>query len=85
MGQFTLAQGMNKDYICNQEYDEEVFTRILLLKDTEHWESIDYFMGKEYLTKWLRYKEEYKRRIAEVQANGKTQNDGKIKSTEKDR
>ena len=54
---FTVAQGMNKDFICNDDYDEEIFGKVLLLRNTEQWESIDNFMGKEYMRKWLNYKQ----------------------------
>ena len=56
VGNFAIAQGMNNDYICNDEYDNEIFESVLRLKYTEHWNTIDRFMGKEYFSKWLNYK-----------------------------
>jgi len=29
MGNFSLAQGMNRDFICNDDYNGEVFEKIL--------------------------------------------------------
>ena len=52
-GNFALAQGVNKDFICNDEYNYEVFTQVLKLKGSPLWEKIDSFMGKEYYAKWL--------------------------------
>lgn len=56
-GQFSLAQGMNEDFICNSAYDDEVFEKVSMLKTLSNWEQIDSFMGKEYKMKWLTYKE----------------------------
>ena len=50
IGNFSLAQGMNKDFICNDKYTEEVFGQIMKLKNTSHWDKIDIFMGKEYFS-----------------------------------
>lgn len=57
IGNFALAQGMNKDYICNDLYTEEIFNQVLKLRSYPHWGDIDKFMGKEYMRKWLDYKE----------------------------
>lgn len=53
---FSLAQGMNKDFICNESYDSEIFNKVLFLRDMENWKLVDAFMGKEYLGKWLNFK-----------------------------
>lgn len=55
-GNLSLAQGMNKDFICNDSYTEEVFNQVSKLKNFSHWDKIDQFMGKEYFAEWLRYK-----------------------------
>lgn len=56
VGNFTVAQGMNKDFICNPKYDKEIFSKVTLMIDMPHWEQIDRFMTKEYLGKWVNYK-----------------------------
>jgi hypothetical protein len=56
LGKFSLAQGMNEDYICNGDYTEEVFGKVLRLRATPHWDEIDRFMGYEYYSAWLDYK-----------------------------
>ena len=53
---FTVAQGMNNDFICNDDYTEEVFNKVALMKALPHWQNIDRFMGREYYSKWLDYK-----------------------------
>ena len=58
-GTFTVAQGMNDDFICNEKYDEEVFEKVLEMKTLENWNEIDSFMKREYRVKWLNYKEKY--------------------------
>ena len=56
IGNFSLAQGMNKDFICNDEYTEEIFEQVRKLRNTPYWDEIDKFMGKEYFSEWLKYK-----------------------------
>lgn len=56
VGNFTVAQGMNKDFICNSKYDKEIFNQVIKLINIPHWEQIDRFMTKEYLKKWVDYK-----------------------------
>lgn len=56
LGKFTLAQGMNKDFICNDDYTNEVFDHVMILSSSPIWPDIDHFMEKEYLAKWLNYK-----------------------------
>ena len=56
-GKFSVAQGMNRDYICNDRYTQEVFGNVVRLRGLPHWDGIDRFMGREYLGKWLDYKE----------------------------
>ena len=53
---FSIARGMNKDFICNDTYREEIFKKVALMKNEENWSAIDRFMGKEYFSKWLEYK-----------------------------
>ncbi len=54
-GKLTLAQGMCKDFICNDDYSQEIFEKVLLLKDNANWKKIDEFMKKEYMLKWINY------------------------------
>ena len=55
-GKFSVAQGMNNDFICNDSYTEEVFDMVATMKSLPHWAKIDSFMGREYYSKWLDYK-----------------------------
>ncbi|WP_304626409.1 hypothetical protein [uncultured Parasutterella sp.] len=54
-GNFGYAQGMNKDFICNNKYTEEVFSKLLLLRTSHMWEKIKGVIGKEYGVAWLRF------------------------------
>lgn len=56
VGNFTVAQGMNREYICNSIYDQEVFRQVIKFKNLSHWNKIDSFMTKEYLKKWVNFK-----------------------------
>lgn len=57
LGKFSVAQGMNNDFICNCKYDKEVFKKVYSMRTLPNWREIDKFMGKEYKLKWLKYKE----------------------------
>jgi len=56
-GKFSVAQGMNKDFICNDAYREEIFDKVILMKNLSAWPRIDRFMGREYAARWLIRKE----------------------------
>lgn len=56
LGNFSAAQGMNQDFICNDDYTEEVFDKVARMRNLPHWRGIDGFMGREYYGKWLDYK-----------------------------
>lgn len=58
MGKFSLAQGMNKDFICNDIYNTEIFDQVMRLSESPLWHNIDQFMGKEYFSAWLAYKKD---------------------------
>ena len=47
---------MNDDFIGNDDYTDEVFHKVALMRDLPHWREIDSFMGREYYGKWLDYK-----------------------------
>jgi len=57
LGNFSLAQGMNNEFICNDNYTAEIFDKVATMTDLPHWLDIDRFMGSEYYGKWLDYKE----------------------------
>lgn len=54
-GNFAVAQGMNKDYICNDSYNKEIFDKIILLRQSKIWKEINKFMEHEYLMQWVNY------------------------------
>ncbi|MFT9076309.1 hypothetical protein [Ethanoligenens sp.] len=56
-GKFTIAQGMNRDYISNEHYTNEIFEKVAMLRSIEKWPEIDRFMGREYYAEWLDFKE----------------------------
>lgn len=55
---FQEAQGMNKEFICNSKYDNEIFINVLKLVNTANWDKINEFMNKEYGNKWRNFKKE---------------------------
>lgn len=56
-GNTAVAQGMRDQYICNDEYTEEIFNKVMYLRVLPIWPAIDAFMGREYYIKWLQFKE----------------------------
>lgn len=54
-GNFAMAQGMRNDFICNDTLNDEIFAKVVMLKDSSNWERISAFMGKEYGMLWLNY------------------------------
>lgn len=56
-GKFSVAQGMRKDFICTDKYDNELFEKIYQLHNMPQWEKVDKFMGREYCGIWLDFKE----------------------------
>ena len=54
-GLYSVAQGMNKDFICNSKYDTEIFEKVYNMQCLSNWDSINHFMEKEYLMKWVNY------------------------------
>ena len=41
---FCIAQGMNKDFICNDYYDNEVFSKVYEMHVIPYWSKINDFM-----------------------------------------
>ena len=52
-GRFAELQGMNKDFIVVDKYDDEIFSKIILLKDNDNWVNINDFLSKEYGKRWI--------------------------------
>jgi len=55
-GNFPVAQGMKEDFICNEDYTGEVFSKVIMLTGVSNWNDIDRFMEREYRNKWVRFK-----------------------------
>ena len=56
-GNFVIPQGMRKNFIVHDKYDDEIFEKVGMLKNHDNWEKIDKFMCEEYFMKWVRFKE----------------------------
>jgi len=57
-GNFSTAQGMNKDFICNERYNDEIFGKVTSMSVLPNWNQIDDFMTREYYNKWVNFKKE---------------------------
>ena len=52
---FTNLQGMKNDYICCDKYNDEIFKKVLKLKNSSNWMEINNFMRKEYKVSWINF------------------------------
>ncbi|WP_304857489.1 MULTISPECIES: hypothetical protein [Bacteria] len=50
---FTVAQGASEAFLDGNDYDNELFSHIIMLKGTPGWGEIDSFMRKEYRLAWV--------------------------------
>lgn len=55
-GMFNILQGLKEDFIDNDKYTEELFGKILLLKNNQNWNDIDFFILFEYRNEWTDFK-----------------------------
>ncbi len=58
-GRFSVAQSMKEDFICNDDYNEEIFSQVSKMKDMPHWDGVRNFMKKEYRMSWLNYERRF--------------------------
>lgn len=59
---FAYLKGMRNNFIETDKYDDEIFNKVYSMKVLPHWKRIDDFMEKEYMLKWISYKEYIKQR-----------------------
>lgn len=57
LNNFTYFKGMRNNFIETDKYDDEIFQKVYSMKVLPNWEKIDAFMEKEYMLKWISYKE----------------------------
>lgn len=63
-GNYAEAQGMNEDFICNPEYNDEVFALVYSMRRLPNWKQISDFMVREYKMKWIDFlREKYNEQI----------------------
>lgn len=63
LGQFTILQGMNNNYICNEKITPILFYKVLMLRNNENWDNIKKFMHKEYGKKWRLFLEKEEKNL----------------------
>lgn len=58
-GRLTCAQGMREDFLDgDRTFDEDIFSRVALLRFRDNWNEIDAFMKREYGMDWVDWKAE---------------------------
>lgn len=60
---FAYLKGMRNNFIETDKYDDEIFQKVYSMKVLPNWEKIDAFMEKEYMLKWISYKEYMEQRM----------------------
>ncbi|MEG0998416.1 MAG: nucleotidyl transferase AbiEii/AbiGii toxin family protein [Clostridiales bacterium] len=82
MKKFDLAQGMYNELICNENYTEEIFNKVLLMQELPYWHDIDRFMEKEYLLKWVHFKKDVKNKPLRIEISFRKKRIDEEESTE---
>lgn len=59
VGDFVAAGQMREHFIADDSLAPIIFQQVTKLTGSPHWSDIDRFLGKEYLCKWLDWKEAY--------------------------
>ena len=53
---FNIAQGMRDDFICNDDYTNEILKKVSAMKQCSNGKQVDKFMSNEYMMIWLQFK-----------------------------
>ena len=57
-GRIGVLNGFRSDFICTDEYNAEIFSKVYELKDFEQWNDINDLMEKEYGSEWIEFTRE---------------------------
>jgi len=57
-GNLKYIQGFRNDFICNDKYDEVIFSKVINFHKFKNWKEINLFMSKEYGKKWIQFAKE---------------------------
>ena len=60
MGRTRYLKGFYDDFIGTEEYDTEIFDKVIQLRGLDNWKDIDELMKHEFMFKWDKYKESHK-------------------------
>lgn len=60
---FTVAQGASEEFLDGDDYDEDIFSHIIMLKGQPDWEEIDAFMRKEYRLAWADFERSHDEQV----------------------
>lgn len=58
-GNIGYLKGFRDDFLCTDEYNKELFEKVALLKDSEHWNDIHKLMKCEFMWEWDNYISEF--------------------------
>lgn len=76
---FAYLKGMRNNFIETDKYDDEIFNKVYSMKVLPHWKRIDDFMEKEYMLKWIFYKQYIENRMLNKNSNHKEDTNWQIK------
>lgn len=54
----SIVQGIRDSYICNDDYTQEIFSKVIQLRKNDNWKEIDQLMSREYMMEWIKFKGE---------------------------
>lgn len=49
--------GFRDDFLCTDKYNNELFKKVIMLRENENWSYIDSLMNKEFMNLWVDYKD----------------------------
>lgn len=76
---FAYLKGMRNNFIETDKYDDEIFNKVYSMKVLPHWKRIDDFMEKEYMLKWVFYKQYIENKMLNKNSNHKEDINWQIK------
>lgn len=54
-GYLGYLKGFRDDFICTDEYNQQLFNKVYQLKELTNWEDISTLMKNEFMWEWVNY------------------------------
>lgn len=57
-GRLRFLKGFRNDFLCTDEYNEEFFDKVYMLRNRDNWNDISSLMKGEFMYEWTNYLKE---------------------------